>query len=379
MQEISESEKKRLESLKRQKEAFRAKELAVKNALKNLDSKTNTNKIIFNDDVYKAEQPKVKKKTEKRKHDLFDDDDDNYNDDNGEAPLDVNKFGMKKNVAGRTLGNDERFKIDERFMENDHASGESVALVNDDASDLHKEKEWQLDILENILGVPITSKTKEVNKDSKFAKKEMIRYDPTESNHKEYEIVPEKSEANVKKVKTKKKAKDIVEDVENEQVEVSKDVYFSVSESLSKSLKEGGQFSLLKTYGKEENIKKGDNDYNATAIESAKQKKFEFNFGGKNSFKCDSSDDEIDNDKGRSATKNEQTTSDVFKETNNFFFDSNDTRFNEAVKFFSKESVPDDEFKNLRRELKQIVRSKIRNNVRNSEPWGRKKKIKRFS
>lgn len=85
----------------------------------------------------------------------------------------------------------------------------------------------------------------------------MIRYDPTESNHKEYEIVPAKSEANAKKVKTKKKAKDIVEDVETEQVEVSKDVYFSVSESLSKSLKEGGQFSLLKTYGKEENIEKG--------------------------------------------------------------------------------------------------------------------------
>ncbi|XP_076669981.1 putative RNA-binding protein CG14230 isoform X2 [Andrena cerasifolii] len=378
MQEISESEKKRLESLKRQKEAFRAKELAVRNALKNLDSKTNANKIIFNDDVYKAEQPKVKKKTEKRKHDLFDDDDDNYNDDNGESLLDVNKFGMKKNAAGRTLGNDDRFKIDERFVENDHISEESVTVENNDASDLHKEKEWQLDILENILGVPITSKTKEVNKDSKFAKKEMIRYDPTVSNHKEYEIVPEKSEANVKKVKTKKKAKDIVEDVENEQVEVSKDVYFSVSESLSKSLKEGGQFSLLKTYGKEENIEK-DNDDNATAMESAKQKKFEFNFSGENSFKCDSLDDEIDNDKGTSTTKNEQTTSNVIKETNNFFFDSNDTRFNEAVTFFSKESVPDDEFKNLRRELKQIVRSKIRRNVRNSEPWGRKKKIKRFS
>lgn len=55
-------------------------------------------------------------------------------------------------------------------MENDRISDESVTVENNDASDLHKEKEWQLDILENILGVPITSRTKEVNKDSKFAK-----------------------------------------------------------------------------------------------------------------------------------------------------------------------------------------------------------------
>lgn len=81
----------------------------------------------------------------------------------------------------------------------------------------------------------------------------MIRYDPTEINHKEYEIIAEKPQIDTKNVKKKKKLKHIIEDnVENSVTEVSKDVYFSVSESLSKSFKEGGQFSLLKTYKKDE-------------------------------------------------------------------------------------------------------------------------------
>ena len=42
--------------------------------------------------------------------------------------------------------------------------------VNDNEIDLQKEKELQLDILENILGVPITSKNKDTNKNIKFSK-----------------------------------------------------------------------------------------------------------------------------------------------------------------------------------------------------------------
>lgn len=47
-------------------------------------------------------------------------------------------------------------------------------MENGDESDLLKEKQLQLDILGNILGVPIASKNlsdnKEVEKDSKFSK-----------------------------------------------------------------------------------------------------------------------------------------------------------------------------------------------------------------
>lgn len=86
----------------------------------------------------------------------------------------------------------------------------------------------------------------------------MVRYDPTENDHKEYEINLEKSETDAKKIKKKRKTKDSAEDTtDTAPLEVSKDVYFSVSDSLSKSLKEGSQFSLLKTYAKAESNEKG--------------------------------------------------------------------------------------------------------------------------
>lgn len=52
--------------------------------------------------------------------------------------------------------------------------------------------------------------------------------------------------------------------------------------------------------------------------------------------------------------------------------------FSEAIKFFSTKAASNDEFNNLRRELKTIVRMKIRNNERRHQPYGKKRKIKRF-
>lgn len=86
----------------------------------------------------------------------------------------------------------------------------------------------------------------------------MIRYDPTERDHKEYEIVSENVELDTKKVKRKKKTKDNVENnMESTPVEVSKEIYFSVSKSLTETLQRDGEFSLLKTFEKEETIYKG--------------------------------------------------------------------------------------------------------------------------
>lgn len=39
--------------------------------------------------------------------------------------------------------------------------------------------------------------------------------------------------------------------------------------------------------------------------------------------------------------------------------------------------MPEDTFKELRQELKQIIRSKIRKNLKKKQSWGYKKKIKR--
>lgn len=68
------------------------------------------------------------------------------------------------------MGNDERFKLDKRFIE-DQKLNKNI-ITNNDEIDLLKEKELQLDILENILGVPITSKNENTNKDVKLLKYE---------------------------------------------------------------------------------------------------------------------------------------------------------------------------------------------------------------
>lgn len=81
----------------------------------------------------------------------------------------------------------------------------------------------------------------------------MIRYDPTENEHCEYEV---KLQPKIKEKNTKKKKHDKsiskMEPVLPEP-EVSKDIYYAISETLTESLKEKGEFSLLKTHkGKEE-------------------------------------------------------------------------------------------------------------------------------
>lgn len=81
----------------------------------------------------------------------------------------------------------------------------------------------------------------------------MVRYDPTENRHCEYEVKPaqpETKEKNTKKRKRDKSEPEIKEPAHPEP-KVSKDIYYTVSDVLSESLKQKEEFSLLKAYGKE--------------------------------------------------------------------------------------------------------------------------------
>lgn len=82
----------------------------------------------------------------------------------------------------------------------------------------------------------------------------MIRYDPTENGHCEYEMKSIQSKIKEKNTKKKKHDKSIseLEPVPSEP-EVSKDIYYAVSDTLTESLKQKGEWSLLKAYRKEEN------------------------------------------------------------------------------------------------------------------------------
>ncbi|KAG7209638.1 hypothetical protein KM043_011285 [Ampulex compressa] len=370
---IHESERKRLKSLKEKKQAFKAKEQLVRDALSNLDNKSRNNKIVFDNDTDEVEDQHVIKQSGKS---LFDDDE-------GEYDAKWNDFTINEDFPDKKsiLGNDARFVLDNRFTEEERITTDDN-VKNQDLSDLQKEKEWQLNILQKVLGTPVTPIAHE-NKEVKVTKKGMIRYDPTKNDHHEYEIIADQSQSLTKNVKKKKKFESTTNREEAPVVPVSTEIFFSVSDTLIKSLKENKKFSLLETYGKK-NIG-NDNSYDMSKIESIKHEKFKFKFDTEDLFHCHASDNEnkkneefIEKLKVKNVRDNDEHTNEVFESTDYFFFSNNDVRFLEATKFFSRSSEVNNEFKNLRRELKQIVRTKIRKNVKRTQPWGRKRNVKRL-
>lgn len=80
----------------------------------------------------------------------------------------------------------------------------------------------------------------------------MIRYDPTEKEHFEYEVkLISQSQTKEKNIKKKKHEKAKVG--EPAPVKISKDIYYNVSDTLTESLKHNEGFSLLKVFGREKN------------------------------------------------------------------------------------------------------------------------------
>ena len=77
----------------------------------------------------------------------------------------------------------------------------------------------------------------------------MIRYDPTASNHEDYEIKIEKSKEE-KPTKKKKKSK-ITEVIEEPPIPKSSEIFYNVSENLKEALQENEGFSLLKAFGRD--------------------------------------------------------------------------------------------------------------------------------
>ncbi|XP_015595235.1 probable RNA-binding protein CG14230 [Cephus cinctus] len=361
--EMTISEKKRIQSLKEKKLIFKAKEQMIRDALKSVD-KAQNKKIVFEDDV--GQEDDAKKNGKDRKL-LFDDAED------VEANWDENQFEIKNKTKEKLsmlqakLGHDKRFTLDERFIDDDEVTHESE-LQEKVESSLEDEKKWQLDILQNVLGKPIKSRTESNAPTNLKRKGQMIRYDPTENNHYKYEVPIETS---VPKKSEKKKRKISVTENEEPAVPVSKDVFYNVSDRLADSLKQDNEFSLLKTFAREPT-----NTVNEPEAESYSKSNFQFDFNKMNPFKYDSSDNEDhgDDNQETSTGDNEKINSKISHGWNDrFFFAIDDVRFHDTDKFFNKEAAPRKEFENLRRELKQIVRTKIRNNTKKTTSWTKRK------
>lgn len=355
----NESDEKRLKSLMEKKMAFRMKGGLIREALNAVDQKPLGKKIIFSDNMDSMEKSSAIRKKQKR---LFDDEDDD-----GDNILDKNEFKIRENMNKKlqalqsNFGNDKRFNLDDRFAEDE----DNVETKNvESSSGPQEERDWQLEILQNVLGKPM--KISRTDDAFEKRKKGMIRYDPMKSDHLECEV-PLQTHNPKKTKKAKKKLAD--NDVDGEKPpELSKDTFYNVSENLVDTLRQDEQFSLLKTFGAEIS-----NTDDRAEDKMGEERGHSFNFATKDPFKYDSSDNESQHedkitDVQKSEAKNDWNDS--------LFFNVNDIRFEDARKFFNKQSSGNAQFSTLRRELKQIVRSKIQNNLRKKVTWKKRKQHK---
>ncbi|XP_015524685.1 nucleolar protein 8 isoform X1 [Neodiprion lecontei] len=359
---INVSDEKRLKSLEEKKKAFKIKENLIRQALNSVDQKSVATRKFFSDDLESLNETSVEQKKKKR---LFNDDDEDEGDgeilENGEFKISKN-INKKLQTLQQNYGNDKRFTLDDRFVEVE----DNVEVNNADSlSGLNGERDWQLDILQSVLGKPMRSSRIDETADKR--KKGMIRYDPMKNEHAECKTPIVKSR-NPKKMN--KADKVLTENVDDQQKhpELSKDTFYNVSENFANTLKQDEQFSLLKTFRA---AKSGTDD--PIDEEIYEEREHRFNFSTKNPFKYDSSADEGENYEDEINNKSIEKSEAKSNWNDRLFFNDNDIRFEDAQKFFGKQAEKNTDFSTLRRELKQIVRSKIQNNLRKKVTWKKKK------
>ncbi|XP_056645944.1 probable RNA-binding protein CG14230 [Diorhabda sublineata] len=391
---------KRLESLKLLKQGYQNQKNLIKSALSNVDSASN-NKIVFDDNSFNPNVNNIKQTSvdedksdgRKNKNTLFVESD-------SEEDFEAN-FTVKKHFQGKEgqkllelqskYKNDKRFTLDQRFLDNEQEEedAEPHNIDNEDIS-LEAEKKKEYEILEEVLGKKITRKA-EIQSTSN---KSMLRFDPSQPEHSKFVIpkpLPEKKE---QKRKRKNSDTEITEEKRAEEKappEVSKEVFYKVVDNLKQSFEEKKEFSLLSMFGHHDETEHEGME-TETQVPTNVNNKFQQE---QNPFKYDSSDEEDQTEDIPSKTteinsdtkkiSNEQKTRSAPSWTDPFFFKLDDYRLQEGFDFVEKMKLENNtEFTKLRRDLKGIVKAKVRNNLRKNKPFkkklggSRKKKVLRI-
>ncbi|KAK5648978.1 hypothetical protein RI129_003870 [Pyrocoelia pectoralis] len=351
---------KRLQSLWLMKEGYRQQKQLIKNALSNIEV-TKSNKIVFDD-------ANVLDKSESKKLALF-------SEENGDDDEEVYNLNVREELEGlqgqklmqlqSRFRNDERFKMNSRFLEE-----EPQEENEQDAVDMDDEKEKQMEILESVLGQKIKRHLTKNETHTSNKPTMMLRFDPSQPEHSQYEVRPDKVE------KLKRKTKKVVNKTEvTPQPEVSKETFYTVESDLKQTLYGSEGFSFSKLFGdrvneiEEETIEEHSQQRPAGI---RKQSAHEAN-----PFKYDSSEDEEDKEQKLVSepvvekVEKVQVKPRLWTET--FFFKEDDYRLQEGFDFIKRLQLGEQEnFQKVRRNLKEIVRAKVKNNLRKNRPFKRK-------
>ncbi|XP_076268324.1 putative RNA-binding protein CG14230 isoform X2 [Rhynchophorus ferrugineus] len=380
---------KRLQSLQNMKKGYNIQQNLIREALSNVDNKANK-KIVFNGNN-KADSLSLKgdtKQNSPHQRLLFDNDSESENEIHIEDNFKVKeqfqgKSGQKLLELQSKYKNDKRFKLDERFIE-DKDQDEAMETEPNLEEALEAEKDTQLKILEEVIGKKVRREQTVETKNSDSAKrKTMRRFDPTQPEHMDLEI---KGTETGKKIKTKEKTKpETRTEVETNIPEVSKEVFYRVTNDLKETFEDKEQFSLLGAFGRadsdreffsEADKEEEEGASNGLSLNSSSMLK------SKNPFKYDSSDDEDETEDiphkslpGAQVQSTEATANKSQKSifwTESFFFKNDDYRLQEGADFLEKIKGENREFDKVRRELKGIVKAKIRNTARKNKMFKKK-------
>jgi nucleolar protein 8 len=280
---VNQSEIRRIQSVNQMIKSYQQQRLAIKTALDNLDRKPN-NKIIFNEDSVTNKSGSSNNKIGcGQKKILFESDDDIDEDDFNFEVKDYGKHGQQLWELQARYKNDKRFKLDERFIEDKNEDFEGIN--NDqDTSRLQDEKKKQIDILNQVLGTRVKRKDFS-SQENHVTKNGMLRFDPTKDDHLKYELKNTNKQNGIK-LRASEVQKE--ENVEIQQLPVSKDVFYKVNYDLKDALQAEPKFSLLNMFGKTNNVESfKENDEQPVTLD--KQDTFSMET---NPFRYDSSDDE---------------------------------------------------------------------------------------
>lgn len=341
---------KRVQSLNNMKNVYNQQQLAIKNALAKADA--TRQKIVFDDEEDTQHQEKYK---------LFDGDEEEEED--YSTNFDVKEHfqgakGQKLLELQTKYKSDNRFKIDSRFRENEEEDSNKFQNWDQEEGD---ERKWQLGILESVVGKKFQENPEKDG--NQKGGKTMTRFDPTKQDHSKFlanktnKVVEEEID----------ETPEIVEEFDENIV--SKETFYKVSDDLGKTLKTDGGFSLLNMFGTSNENQIEQDEYKEKELSKKKTLGFD-----KNPFKYDSSDSEDESGFTKKVKPTQMVKPDVkranggrmtemgiFRE--NLFILIGDKRLTEGAVFFTSSRKPEEngrEFNEVRHELKQIVKRKIR-------------------
>ncbi|XP_004518456.1 probable RNA-binding protein CG14230 [Ceratitis capitata] len=374
------AEQKRKESQNKMTKQYKEKKSMIQQALSGKEA-PKSNKIKFSDaedDEEPASDSILKSKTNIFGSDAEDDEETGVN-----LQLKPELFGKKGEKLVQLQSKqslDPRFRIDAKFVEDDedeHEAMEETASKADKPTEEINERSWQMGILEQVVGTKFDTSD---NTQKAARKKRMLRYDPANEEHQKLlrtakEAPVDENNATGAKVDKKKKNKQKIEQEEPPSVdagpEVSKEVFYVVTDTLTESLKTRGDgFSLLNMFGNAQTQDKRADELKKVSDAKILVNKLDRNT--MNPFKYDSSSDEEGESESKQLAmgnakqkKSKQQQNKILMES--FFIPRNDARLKEGAKFFrfEKKDIPEEDYEAVRNRLKLLIRSKINKTKKN--------------